>query len=98
MSMIIVLLTMFASLTTLVTEGVKIILDELKIKYSSNIVATLCGLVIGTVGTLLYCYYKNIPLDTKNMITAILCGLASALGAMVGYDKIIQTLKQLGKE
>lgn len=98
MSMIIALLTMFASLTTLVTEAVKKIFDELKIKYSSNIVATLCGLVIGTSGTLLYDYYENIPFDTKSVIMAILCGLLSALGAMVGYDKVIQTLKQLGKE
>lgn len=94
-SVCMILLTLFATLTSLVTEGIKntFLLDIKPQKYS--LVALIVALVIGVVGTLLYYYYNYMPINTMNVITAILMGFLSGLGSMVGYDKVHDLLKML---
>lgn len=81
------LLSVFAILTSSGTEGVKIFLDSVNIKYNSNIIATILGIIIGLIGTFVYYETNAITLDLLNVIYAILMSLASALTAMLGYDK-----------
>lgn len=89
------LLSFFAALTALVTEGIKntFLPDIEPQKYS--IVAVIVSLVIGLIGC--FCYYQlnNVPINLNNVIFAILMGLASALVAMTGYDKVHDLLKML---
>ena len=94
-SVCLILLTFFASLTSLVTEGIKkrFLPDIESQKYS--LVALVVAIVVGVVGTLLYYYYNYMPINTMNVITAILMGFLSGLGSMVGYDKVHDLLKML---
>ena len=38
---------------------------------------------------------RCVPFSATNIICMVLMGVATAVGAMVGYDKVIQTIKQI---
>lgn len=87
------MLTFFAALTSLVTEGIKNTF-QIKKKYY-NIVALIVALVVGLIGTLVYYQLNSMPFTVNNIIEAILMGLASGLTSMVGYDKVHDVIKLL---
>ena len=95
--MFITLLTAFSAITSLCTEACKKILDGANIKYASNILVFIIACVIGIGGTGVYYVFGGICFDAINVICMILMGIASAIGATVGYDKVIQTISQLHK-
>ena len=91
-----ILLTVFSTATSLVTEGVKAFLNDAKIQYSSNMVVLIIALFVGVGGTAFYLLQSNIVFSALNCIYAVLMGVANWLGAMVGYDKVRQMLMQIG--
>ena len=50
--------------------------------------------IVGIGGTAIYYVLAGVAFTSVNVICMILMGLATAIGAMVGYDKVIQTIKQ----
>ncbi len=94
-TMFIMLLTAFSTLTGLCTECIKKLLDEQNVTYASNLLASIVGLIVGICGTAVYYVIAAIPFSVVNIVCAVLMGIASAIGAMVGYDKLMQMLKQL---
>lgn len=96
-TLFITLLTIFSTITSICTEACKKILNELKVLYASNILVFIIACVVGIGGTAVYYSLNSIEFNTINVICMILMGLSTSLGAMVGYDKIIQTVKQLKK-
>lgn len=91
------LLSFFASLTSLVVEAAKKIIDE-KENRSNNLIALCSALIIGFVGTLTYFYFTNEVLGMTQFIFAIFMGLASGLVSMTSYDKVKDLLSQLDKK
>lgn len=89
------LLSIFAVLTSSGTEAVKKFLDSIDVNYNSNIIATILSIVIGLIGTFIYYEANAIELDLLNVIYAILMSLASALTAMLGYDKFSPVLASI---
>lgn len=90
-----VLITAFSVITSLLTQFAKVILDTFKAKYASNVVVLVMAVLVGTVGTSLYYVNYQIPFNALTSVyLAIMC-LLNAAGAMVGYDKVQQLLKQL---
>lgn len=87
----IMLLAAFSIITSLVTEAIKKILDSPK----PNIVALIVGLIIGVGGSIVYYILNAVPIDVVTVIYAILLGGASALCAMLGYDKVKQAIEQI---
>lgn len=78
-------------LTGLITEAIKkLIYDK-----TPNIIALITALVTGTGGTAIYYIFNGIPFSATNIIAMVLMGLAVAVGAMVGYDKVVQAIKQI---
>ena len=53
-TLFIALLTMFATITTICTESVKKILNELNVTYASNLLASIIACVVGIGGTAVY--------------------------------------------
>ena len=92
--MFLALLAAFSVITSLVVEALKKIMAHCN-KY--DIMALVSALVIGGGGTLVYYRLTDMPFTTNNIIYAILMGFASALVAMVGYDKVIQAIEQFKK-
>lgn len=88
------LLFAFATLTGLIVEAIKKVVKK-ELPY--NFVAVLIGLVIGSVGTIVYYILNGIPFITNNVICAIIMGFASALCSMVGYDKLKELIAQFLK-
>lgn len=89
------LLTIFSTITGLAVEASKKLLNEKNISYSANILACIIACVVGISGTGIYYVFMAIPFNAINIICMVIMGLASAIGAMVGYDKVIQTIGQL---
>lgn len=96
-NLFITLLALLATAASLITEGVKTILDENGKNYASNVVVLCVSLVVGVAGTLIAYILYVIPFTIQNVICAILMGFAVWLVAMFGYDKIVQLIRQLNK-
>lgn len=90
-----ILLTILSIITSLFTEGIKKFLDLLKLRYASNIVALCVAVVVGISGTVIFYIWNDYEWTTLNMICMFLMTAANWLGAMVGYDKVKQTILQV---
>lgn len=95
-TMFLMLLSAFSVISGLVTECIKKLLTE-KANLSHNLLALIVALIVGGVGCAIYYQLTGIPYTTNNIIYIILMGFASGLSSMISYDKVKQTLEQLGK-
>ena len=93
-AMFLTLLSAFSILTGLFTEGYKKIVSD-KENISYNVVALIIALIIGCTGTAIYYQLSSIPFTINNNICIFLMGIFSALGAMVGYDKVKEAIVQI---
>lgn len=92
-----ILLTICAAITSLITEGVKKLLDDAKIGYASNILVLIVALIVGCGATALYYVNYQVPFNALNSVYLALMGVANWLGVMLGYDKVKQAIEQIGK-
>lgn len=90
-----ILLTILSVITSLFTEGIKHILDSFKVEYASNIVVLAVSVIVGGVGTVLFYLFNDYAWTTLNIISIFLMIAANWLGAMLGYDKIMQAILQI---
>ena len=91
-------LTIISVLTSLCVQGIKTILDERKQKYSSNILTVEVSFGITVIGSVLYIVYNSIAVTPQTIVIIIALIFLSFLCATVGYDKVIQALKQIKGE
>lgn len=90
-----ILLAICSIVTGLLTECAKKLFDN-KYEHCANWIALILGLVTGTLSTILYYIYTDVAfVDTKHIIFILLVGIASSMGAMLGYDKVIQSVTQI---
>lgn len=92
------LLFAFSTITSLVTQAVKKFLDEEKKVYSSNILVLIIACFVGVLGTSIFYVFLNIQFNLQNILCILLLTLANWVGSMVGYDKVIQTIKQISSK
>lgn len=85
-------------LTGLVTEGIKRLLDEYKKEYHSNVVAGIIAVVFSVLVDIGYTVVNNMAFDAVWVVYLISLIILSWLCAMLGYDKVIQTLAQIGSK
>lgn len=88
------LLVVMAVCVSLITEAVKKFLDDTGVKYSSNMVVLLVAIVVGVGGTALVYLFAGIPFTIPNIVCIVLMAVAIWVGAMVGYDKVLQMVEQ----
>lgn len=93
-----IILTTCAAATSLLTEGLKKFMDGLSTKYASNILVLIVALVVGCGVTALYYVNYHVTFTALNIIYLVLMGVANWLGATLGYDKVRQTIEQIGKK
>lgn len=94
-ALFIALLVAFSTVTSLLTEAFKKLLDDTTIKYSSNVLVVIIACIVGILGTGVYYALCGIEFTLANVVCMPLMGLATSVGSMVGYDKVIQTIKQI---
>lgn len=91
-----IILAACAAITSLLTEGIKKFLDEQKVTYASNILVLIIAVIVGCGATVLYYVNHQIPFNALNSVYLALMGVANWLGATLGYDKVRQTIAQIG--
>lgn len=93
-TMFLFLLSAFSVLSSLVTEGIKLFIND-KVNMPMNIIALIVALIVGAGGTAIYYQLSAISFSLNNIIYMILMGLASGLVSMVGFDKVKQAIIQI---
>lgn len=94
MQVVFMLLALTSALTTLTTEAVKKSIPETT-AYSKNILAGIVAIVIGIAVSVGYCVLTKTPATSEVIVYAICLVGLSWICAMVGYDKVVQTLTQV---
>ena len=87
----IIMLTVGGTLSSLITQALKKAFDEL----SSNVIAIADAAIVGIGGMIITYILMDIPFTLQNIVCIPLMAICIAVGSMVGYDKVIQTLKQI---
>ncbi|MDO4313778.1 MAG: aminopeptidase [Eubacteriales bacterium] len=91
-------LLIVATMTGLVTEAVKKYLKELDKTYRSNILAGTVAAVLSVAVGIAYMILTETAINSKMAVYLIALAFLSWLSAMVGYDKVIQTITQFKKK
>ena len=90
------LLVVLAVVTSLVTEAVKKFLDTFTcVEYASNMVVLFVAMLVGILGTTTAYVLLGISFTLANVICIGLMAVSVWIGAMVGYDKVIQLIEQI---
>lgn len=93
-----ILLTIYATATSIITEAAKKFLDGQKIAYASNVLVLAIAVIVGCGGTAIYYVNYQVPFTALNSVYLALMGVANWVGAMVGYDKVKQAISQIGQK
>ncbi len=88
------LLAIISVITGFVVEAIKKVFPENK---DYNLIALVTAVAVGIASTFVMYSLTGIAITWNCILYALLEGFFSALCAMVGYDKVIQALKQFGK-
>ena len=94
-SFLISALVAIAIFTSLTVEGIKSILDDLGKKYSANILAAVVAVVLTVAASAGYVIYTETPLTPRVFVGAAAMTFLAFLCATVGYDKVVQAIKQI---
>lgn len=89
------ILTVGAAASGLLTEAIKKWYANAGKQYSANVIALVDAVVVGCGGTSVAYILLEIPWTINNSICMVLMGICVWIGSMIGYDKIIQLIKQL---
>lgn len=91
------LLLVVATMTGLVTEAVKKVLQEGNVSYKPNLLAGLVAVALSVGVGAAYMVLTETVLNAQMAVYLIALVFLSWLSAMVGYDKVVQTIAQLRK-
>ncbi len=88
-------LAIISILTSLTVEAIKKVLNEKEIEYSSNLLAIIVSIVLTIATCVLYVLYFSIPFTVQTAVVMIALTFLSFLSSTVGYDKVLQLIKQI---
>lgn len=87
---------MVVSVTTnLTVEGIKKLLNDTEITYSSNVLAAILSVIIACAVSVIYLIMNDIIFTLKIGVQISVLMYLSFLVSTVGYDKVVQTIKQI---
>lgn len=78
-------------ITNLTVEGIKKLLDGTKVKYSSNVLSVLIACAVSVI----YLIMTDTVFTMKIGVEIVVLMYLGFLISTVGYDKVIQMLKQI---
>lgn len=88
-------LMIVAVITNLTVEGIKKLLNETSIKYSSNVLAAVISVIIASAVCIIYLIMNDTVFTLKIGVEIVVLMYLGFLISTVGYDKVIQMLKQI---
>lgn len=83
-----------STVTGLVTEAVKKIFTEHKVTYHANTLAGLIATILSAAMGVGYIMLSGVGFTSQTIIYLVILIFISWLCSMVGYDKVIQAIKQ----
>ena len=87
-----------SAITSLTTEAVKKILTENKKAYSANTLAGIVSIIVSLAVGISYLLIGHIGFTAEIAVYLFALMVGSWLCAMLGYDKVIQTISQFKME
>lgn len=81
--------------TNLTVEGIKKLLDGTKVKYSSNVLAAILSVVIACAVCIIYLVMNDVAFTMKIVVQIAILMYLGFLISTVGYDKVVQMIKQI---
>ena len=90
-----ILLIALGGFTNIIVEFVKNILNKKKTDFDPQIIAIICGVLVGIIGTAIYYSVFGIPFTTINIVWMLLEALCVVIGSQVGYDKLWSVIKAI---
>lgn len=94
-SIFIMLVAIFAIISSFLTEAIKKWYDNANKKYSANVIALINAAVIGGGGTSIAYLIMDIPFSLINITYIIVMIGITWMGSMLGYDKVKQLIAQV---
>lgn len=94
LTMFVLLLTFGSGAAVILTEAIKVASDD---KFSANLIALIVSISVGCIGTICFYILEDIAFNLDNIICMVFMTVCIWVGSMVGYDKVIQLIKQIGK-
>lgn len=82
-------------ITNLTVEGIKKLLDRTKVKYSSNVLAAVLSVLIACAVSVIYLIMTDTVFTMEIGVEIVVLMYLGFLISTVGYDKVIQMLKQI---
>ena len=82
-------------ITNLTVEGIKKLLDGTKVNYSSNVLAAILSVLIACAVSVIYLIMTDTVFTMKIGVEIVVLMYLGFLISTVGYDKVIQMLKQI---
>ena len=82
-------------LTNFTVEGIKKLLDESNVKYSSNVLAAIFSTILSGAVCAVYLIMNDVAFSVKIGVEIAVIMYLGFLISTVGYDKVVQMLKQL---
>ena len=80
-------------LTTLTTQAIKSLMGDRK--YSSNVIAAIVSVVLSLFVSIGYMVFTETAFSAQLVVAIIALMYLSFLAATVGYDKVMQAIKQI---
>lgn len=96
-TLFVTILTIGAMVSGLLTEAIKKAYSNANKDYSANVIALINAVVVGGGGTAVTYMLLNVSWEVNNIICMALMVVCVWIGSMVGYDKIIQLIKQIAE-
>lgn len=82
-------------LTNLTVEGIKKLLDGTNKTYSSNVLAAILSTILAGAVCVIYLIMNDVVFSVKIGVEIVVLMYLGFLVSTVGYDKVIQTFKQI---
>ena len=95
----IIMLTICATVSSLVTEAIKITCKRAGKQWSSNLIALIDAVFVGGGVPIVVYIYNDVPFTGKNILTIVCLIFLTWIGSTIGFDKVKQMFLQIkGKE
>ena len=95
----IIMLTICATLSSLLTEAIKVTAKNAGKQWSSNLIALIDAIIVGGGTPIVVYIYNDVPFSAKNILTIVCLIFLTWIGSTIGFDKVKQMILQIkGKE
>ncbi len=89
-----ILLLVSSTMTGLITEAVKKVLDEAEKTYHANMLAGIIAVVVSAALSVGYTIIAGLAWSSQLIVILVALVVLSWLCAMLGYDKVVQAISQ----